>query len=120
MSCIRGLLSNYCLEVERKLKPHLDGMTKGALIRTKLPQSWNFKTEEDEVLFNVDKQGNTSVSSGQTTNPDVTIEWKHDYLSSVLRKRSIEGIPPGEEPEVIIHTSKGQIGYNMIRKHIGI
>lgn len=120
MSCIQELLSKYSREVERKLRPHLGGAVRGALIRTQLPQNWNFKTEEEELIFNVNMQGVASIKPGQSPDPDVTIEWIHDYLRTVLEKRSAEGLPPGEEPRIVFHSSKGQVGFNMVRKHLGL
>lgn len=66
----------------------------------------------------MDREGTAKASSGRVGEPDVTIEWSHEYLSSVLRTRTLEGIPPGEAPKVTTLTMKGKIGYSMMRKYL--
>jgi hypothetical protein len=119
MSLLRDLLSRYSVEIEMRMKLQLDAIVRGSLVRSQLPQSWNFKTEQEAAFFSVSKDGKTSIGDGLVPNPDVTIEWKHDFLCTVLKNRSIEGIPPGEEPVVTVHTMKGRIGYAMIRRSLG-
>jgi len=119
MSVLRDLLAKYSVEIEMRMRLQLDAFVRGSLVRAQLPQSWNFKTEQETASFSVSKDGKTSIDDGQVPEPDVTIEWKHDFLCVVLKNRSIEGIPPGEEPVVTVHTMKGRIGYAMIRRSLG-
>ena len=119
MSLLRDLLFKYSVEIEMKMRLQIEPIVRGSLVRSQLPQTWNFKTEQETAYFSVSKEGKTSIDDGQVPDPDVTIEWKHDFLCAVLKNRSIEGIPPGEEPMVTVHTLKGRIGYAMIRRSLG-
>jgi hypothetical protein len=119
MSVLRDLLSKYSVEIEMRMRLQLDAFVRGSLVRAQLPQKWNFKTEQEAAFFSVSKEGKTSIDDGQIPDPDVTVEWKHDLLCAVLKNRSLEGIPPGEEPMVTVHTVKGRIGYAMIRRSLG-
>ncbi len=119
MSDLRDLLSKLATEVEIKMRRQLETLVQGSIVRSQLPQKWNFKTEKESIIFSIDKKGATSVEVGEATDPDVTIEWKHDLLLSVVEHRSLEGIPAGAEPNVNVSTRKGKIGYTMIRKSLG-
>jgi len=119
MSLLRDLLSRYSVEIEMRTRLQLEMIIRGSLVRSQLPQRWNFKTEQETAFFSVSKDGKTSIDDGQAADPDVTIEWKHEFLCAVLKNRSIEGIPPGEEPVVTVHTIRGRIGYAMIRRSLG-
>ncbi len=119
MSLLRDLLTKYSVEIEMRMKLQLDAVVRGSLVRSQLPQSWNFKTEEENASFTVSKEGKASIHEGLVSDPDVTIEWKNDFLCAVLKNRSVEGIPPGEEPVVTVHTMRGRIGYAMIRRSLG-
>ncbi len=119
MSSLVELLSGYATEVEMRMRLQLDAYIRGSLVRSQLPQHWNFITEKERAFFSVDKTGKATVGNGSLPDPDVTIEWKHDLLCSVLERRSIEGLLPGEEPKVTIHTRGGKIGYAMIRRSLG-
>lgn len=118
MTSIRDILEDYRIELEMRMRPQLDSMIRGSIVRAQLPQVWHFVTELEETSFIFDKQGNTKVSPGKAPDPDVTVEWKHEYLSSILLTRTLEGIPPGEEPKITVHSVKGRIGYAMMRKHL--
>jgi hypothetical protein len=119
MSVLRDLLSKYSVEIEMRMRLQLDAIVRGSLVRSQLPQSWNFKTEEETASFTISKDGKASIREGLVNDPDVTIEWKHALLCAVLKGRSLEGIPPGEEPMVTVHSTKGRIGYTMIRRFLG-
>lgn len=119
MSLLRDLLAKYSVEIEMRMRLQLDAVVRGSLVRSQLPQSWNFKTEQENAFFSMSKDGKASIEEGLVSDPDVTIEWKHDFLCAVLKNRSIEGIPPGEEPIVTVHTMRGRIGYAMIRRSLG-
>ena len=118
MSCIEGLLSDLCKDVERELKPVVSGLLTGFVAKSFLPQDWVFKTEQESVTFHVTKSGSATSKAGESRNPDVVVEWNHDSLATVLRTRSSEGI--SRPPRVRILTAKGQTGYNQLRKRIGI
>lgn len=118
MTSILGLLKGYCSEIEMRMRLQLDSVIRGHIVRTQLPQVWHFVTEQEDASFLVDDKGNAEVSPGKVGSPDVTIEWKYDYLQSVLRTRTLEGIPDGEAPKITTHSMKGKIGYMMMRKHL--
>ena len=118
MSCIEGLLNEVCRDVERELKPAATGILTGWLVKVYLPQDWIFKTEAESVTFHVTKTGSATVKAGESTNPDVVIEWDHDSLSTVLKTRSSAGI--SHPPKVSVLTTKGKTGYDQLRKRIGI
>ena len=119
MESILDLLNGYCTEISMRMRLQLRTIVRGSLVRTNLPQAWNFKTEAEEAYFLIDKDANASARAGRADDPDLTIEWKHDLLASVLRNRNLDGIPAGEEPKVVINSVKGRIGYAMIRRHLG-
>ena len=118
MSCIEGLLSDLCGDVERELKPAVSGLLTGLLVKSYLPQDWIFRTEQESVTFHVAKSGSATSNAGESRNPDVVVEWDHDSLATVLRTRSSEGI--SRPPRVRILTTKGKTGYDQLRKRIGI
>lgn len=118
MNSICDLLKGYLPEIEMRMRPQLDSVVMGSIVRTQLPQSWYFITEQEEASFIVDREGNANASPGKPGDPDVTIEWKHEYLISVLSTRTLDGIPNGEGPKVTTHTMRGRIGYSMMRKYL--
>ena len=120
MNSIGELLRGLCPEVEEGLRPHLENWIEGAVIRSGLPQNWVFKTERETVTFHVSNEGKAQVTVGGAKNPDVTIQWNHDYLVSVLTNRSSVGIPQGPMPGINKHTTKGVIGFDLLRKHLGL
>ena len=119
MDSIRDLLDGYCTEITMRMRLQLQTIVRGSLVRANLPQTWNFKTEAEEAYFVIDKDANASACVGRASNPDLTIEWKHDFLASVLKNRTLDGIPAGEEPKIVINSIRGRIGYAMIRRHLG-
>jgi len=120
MSCIQGLLSQFCIEVERELKPKIESMWTGWAVKGYLPQNWIFKVDNEIITFSIDKDGNANVRAGTVSNPDVVITWEHDLLAHVLKTRNKQGIPPGEVPRVETLTPKGRTAFNTLRKRIGI
>ena len=119
MSCIQGLLASICPEIERQLRPNLRGI-KGLLVRGYLPQTWVFETESETVTLLVDSQGAVSTQPSAPLHRDVTIRWKHDFLSSVLRTRSRASVPGGIRPVVMFHTPKGRRAFNFLKKRFGL
>jgi len=101
-----------------RMRSQLDSIIRGSIVRSQLPQVWHFKTELEEASFTVDREGNAKALLGNVGSPDVTVEWKHEYLLSVLSSRTLEGIPAGEAPKITTYTRRGKIGYSMMRKHL--
>ena len=64
MSLLRDLLVKYSIEIEMRMRLQLDAVVRGSLVRSQLPQSWNFKTEQEAAFFSVSKDGKTSVDEG--------------------------------------------------------
>lgn len=116
---VKSLLEDYRPEIEEKIKPHLDGL-RGVIVKTRLPQVWSFRTEQESVSIFIDKDGKTKVKAGESQAPDVTIEWKQDFLCSVLSKKSAKDIPSGERPDITIHSPKGHDGYSIVRRYLRI
>ena len=119
MSCIQGLLGSLSHEIESQLKPALRGLG-GLIVRGYLPQAWVFETEAEIATLMVDAQGNVSTQPSAPLHRDVTIRWKHDFLSSVLRTRSRASVPGGIRPVVMFHTPKGRRAFNYLRGELGL
>lgn len=117
---MKGLLTAVCTDVEQGLQPHLSNFIKGAIVRSGLPQNWLIKTESEVLTFSISTEGRARVSEGAVPNPDGVIEWNHDYLASVLRNRSSQEIPGGEAPTITTFTMKGQVGLDILKKHLGL
>ena len=101
-----------------KMQSQLDVIIRGSIVRTQLPIILGFTSEKEEVSFKIDRDGRAKVYPALLPDADVLIEWKHDYLVSVLRTRTLEGIPEGEAPRVILNTMRGRIGYSMLRRYL--
>src|SRR2546430_12511066 len=91
---IADLLDHLRPEIERQLKPNLQGIF-GGVIRRYLPQAWAFKTEVETVTLTVDSQGNVSMRSGGSPNPDVLVKGSLDALSAALSSRNPAMVRPG-------------------------
>jgi len=119
MSCISGLLTTICPEIEQYLKPNLRGI-QGLVIAGFLPQVWTFESEHETVSLVVGREGNAFVQVGGRADRDVTVRLSHDYLASVLRTRSAASIPAGVRPVVMFHTAKGRSAFNYLRGRLGL
>jgi hypothetical protein len=119
VSCIESLLGPVCYEIEAELKPALANFLKGMIVRGYLPQTWVFETENEANTLTVDTSGNAAVFSGAAGPRDVTINWSHDFLSTVLRTRSQASVPYGQHPRITCHTQKGQTAFNFLKKRFG-
>lgn len=119
MDSIASLLGYLCPDIERRLKPSLRGIT-GMIVQTYLPQVWVFETETETATLVVDAHGNAHVEGGASPGRDVTIRWKHDLLSSVLRTRSRVSVPGGVRPTIMFHTPKGRRAFDYLRGRLGL
>ncbi len=119
MSSIISLLDGVCPEIESQLKPRLSGLQRFLIIQF-LPQTWVFETENQVVSLVVDQQGSAFTQAMNRGGRDVTIRWKHDYLASVLKTRSIAHVPQGESPTIIFHSLKGRTAFDFLRKRLGL
>ena len=118
MTSIFDALDGYRLEIQMRMQSQLEAKVRGSIVKSQLPQVLGFKTEKEEASFKVDQKGVARVYPKLLQNPDVLIEWKHEYLLSVLGTRSLKGIPEGEAPKITINTMRGRIGYTMLRRYL--
>jgi hypothetical protein len=119
VNSIASLLGDLCPEVERQLKPNLQGI-RGIFVQAYLPLAWVFETETETATFVVDAGGNAHVEAGARPGRDVTIRWQHDLLASVLRTRNRASVPGGIHPVVMFHTPKGRRAFDFLRGRLGL
>jgi len=115
---IADLLDRLRPEIEAQLKPNLQGIF-GAVIRRYLPQAWAFKTEVETVTLIVDSQGNVSMRSGGSPNPDVLVKGSLDALSAALSTRNSAMVRPGSIDAKAL-TSKGNMAFQFLRNRFGL
>lgn len=118
MGSIADLLDRLRPEIEAQLKPNLQGIF-GGVIRRYLPQAWAFKTEVETVTLIVDSQGNVSMRSGGSPNPDVLVKGSLDALSAALGTRKSAMIPRGSINAKAL-TSKGNMAFQFLRNRFGL
>lgn len=111
-------LESVAHDIQPEIQSQLGGFF-GGVVRAYLPQTWVFKTEEEQASLMVDKTGAVSVAKGAATDPDVTIETAHDRLLAALRTRSRASVPPGPL-RVTPHTSKGKTAFDYLRSRLGL
>lgn len=119
MDRLHQLLTGLCEEIEKQLKPNLSG-PKGLLVNGYLPQTWVFETERGACTVFLDAEGNARVLPATDQDRDVTIQWKHDSLVSVLESRSRSSVSGGDYPNVFVQTEKGRAAFNYLRNSIGL
>lgn len=119
MRSIMSLLDGVCAEIESQLRPGLNG-TQRFLIVGFLPQTWVFETENQVVSLVVDRHGNVFTQAMNRGDRDVTIQWKHEYLASVLMTRSTACVPHDELPTIIFHTEKGRTAFEFLKNRLGL
>jgi len=107
-----------CPEIERQLKPNLQGLT-GMLVRSQLPQAWVLATESDIVTLQVDTSGKVRAFNGPAHQPDVTVKTSHSILSAALTTRNRASVPPGPL-HVEYHTAKGRRAFEYLRGRLGL
>jgi hypothetical protein len=118
MSCIEGLLRDTGRQVEPEVQKQLKGLF-GGIVRSYLPQTWVFDTDDGTASMIVDKAGTVSVVAGAAPHPDVTVKIPHDRLAAALRTRDRSKVPPGPI-EVTPHTGKGRTAFDYLRGRIGL
>lgn len=118
MSCIEGLLRDAGHQFEPEIQRRLQGFL-GSIVRSYLPQTWVFKTDDGSASLHVDTDGKVSVTSGTSPRPDVTVEIPHDRLVAALKTRNREAVPPGPLT-VTPHTAKGRTAFDYLRGRIGL
>jgi hypothetical protein len=118
MSCLEGLLRDAGRQFEPEIQSRLTGFL-GSIVRSYLPQTWVFQTDDGTVSLVVDTDGKVSVVGGAALHPDVTVEIPHDRLVAALRTRKRESVPPGPLT-VTPHTAKGRTAFDYLRGRLGL
>ena len=119
MNRVQQLLTNLCEDIERQIKPNLQGLM-GILVHGYLPQVWVFETECGACTLFLDTEGNARVFPGADRGVDVTIRWRKDALESILASRNRDSVSAGDYPDVTVHTDKGRAAFNYLRKEAGL
>ena len=119
MDRTHALLTNLCEDIEKQLKPKLRGNME-ALIVAYLPQVWVFETEVGACSVFIDTEGYARTFPGADRDRDVTLRWRYEVLAKVLENRNRDSVEPGDYPDVVVHTDKGRIAFNYLKKEIGL
>ncbi|HLM90589.1 MAG TPA: hypothetical protein VK424_00815 [Thermoplasmata archaeon] len=117
MTCTQALLEKLAPDIEKELKPRLQGFI-GAFVRAYLPQVWVFETEEGATSVRIEPTGAVTVGAGPTRSPDVTVHGPHDRLKKILSTRTKGGARP-TEVSVVAHTAKGRAALEQVRSRFG-
>jgi hypothetical protein len=119
MTSTRETLTPVCPQVESQLKPHLSGLFSG-LVRGYLPQAWCFTTEDGTATLHVDSAGNAVVLDGAPAPLDVSISWGQAQLEWAIINQGRGPRPPGSDPQVTFHTSKGRTAFGFLRSRFNL
>ena len=117
MSCTQALLEKLVPDIEKELKPRLQGFI-GAFVRAYLPQVWVFETEEGATSVRIEPTGAVTVHAGPTPAPDVTVKGPHVRLKKVLATRT-KGAAKPADVSVVAHTAKGRAALEQVRSRFG-
>jgi hypothetical protein len=118
MSCVAELLGKVGRDVQPEVQSRLRGFF-GGMLRTYLPQTWVFVTEDGTASLHVDRAGTVTVSPGALPSPDVTVEIGHERLKAALLSRRKDAGPPGPLT-VTPHTAKGKTAFAYLRDRLGL
>ena len=119
MDRTHSLLTRLCEDIEKQLKPKLHGNMEAVVVGY-LPQVWVFETEIGACSVFVDAEGFARVFPCAERDRDVTLRWRHEALAKVLEDRNRHSIEPGDYPDVIVHSDKGRVAFNYLKKEIGL
>jgi len=118
VSCIEALLGKVGRDVQPEVQSRLGGFF-GGMLRSYLPQTWVFVTEDGTASLHVDRAGVVTVASGVLPSPDVTVQVGHDRLKAALLTRRKDAVPPGPLT-VTPHTAKGRTAFAYLRDRLGL
>jgi len=118
VSCVEELLGKVGRDVQPEVQARLHGFF-GGMLRTYLPQTWVFVTEDGTASLDVDRAGVVTVAPGARPSPDVTVEIGHERLRAALLTRRKESVPPGPLT-VTPHTAKGKTAFAYLRDRLGL
>jgi hypothetical protein len=118
VSCVEELLRAVGRDVQPEIQSRLRGFF-GGMLRSYLPQTWVFETEDGTASLAVDRAGTVTVSPGALPSPDVTVQVGHDRLKAALRTRRKDAVPSGPLT-VTPHTAKGRTAFAYLRDRLGL
>jgi hypothetical protein len=118
MATTVDLLGKVAPEIEKELKPRLQGLI-GSFVRAYLPQVWVFETDQDAASVRVDTNGSVTVAPGRTASPDVTIHAPKARLEKMLTARTRPASVPADV-KVVPHTTKGRVAFDQVRARFGL
>lgn len=119
MTPVASTLAPVCPQLERELKPHLSGFFSG-IVRSYLPQAWNFTTEQGSATLWVDTNGSASVVDGAVRDLDVSIRWGQAQLDWAIGSQGKGPRPPGPDPQFTFHTEKGRTAFGFLRRRLNL
>jgi nitrite reductase/ring-hydroxylating ferredoxin subunit len=115
-----GLTQTVARRISTELKPHLRSFY-GGLLRRYLPQVWLFVAENGAATLEVDRHGDCQVSEGQIDDPDVVVTWTNEAFRIAFTTGNRNELPAGTKaPEVEIHSRRGQVAFEQLRKRLGL
>lgn len=118
MTSTAGTLTEAAPSLEAEVKTRLGGFL-GGIVRSYLPQTWVFRTEQDAASLVVDPSGRVTVAPSALPSPDVTVELPHGELARLLASRG-KGSPPEGKVRVEAHTPKGRTAFDYLRSRLGL
>jgi len=117
MTSTAETLGKAAPSLEAEVKTRLGGFL-GGIVRSYLPQTWVFRTEQDAATLEVDPSGRVTVTPTAAASPDVTIELAHGELASLLSSRGKAA--PVDRIKVTPHTPKGRTAFDYLRGRLGL
>jgi hypothetical protein len=112
------LLGKIAPEIEKELKPRLQGLI-GSFVRAYLPQVWVFETEADAASVRVETTGSVTVAPGTSPSPDVTIHAPKARLEKLLTSKTRPASVPADV-RIVPHTTKGKVAFDQVRSRFGL
>ncbi len=94
MGDLESLVRTHALEMENEFRPQLRGF-RGIFVRAMIPKAIVYRTEEEAVTIQFDRQGNARVSKGDHPKPRIMVESTYDIIAESFRSRVPKKLPPG-------------------------
>ena len=115
---VAELLRGVAPDVEKEVRSRLSGLF-GGIVRSLLPQAWEFRTDRGTASLAVGADGTARVVAGAAPHPDVTIEVGYERLRAALTSRDRTKVPAGPLT-VTPHTAKGRTAFDYLRGRLGL
>ena len=103
-------------EGEEELRKTLRSQSLGGSVRSYLPQTWVFTTEQESLTVHADNEGRIWVSDGLAPVRDGAVAIRHDLLAESIRTG--EAPPPGSLV-VNFYTDKGRAAFEHLASFFG-